>query len=409
MARIKPFRGVRPRSDLAERVVAPPYDVLNEAEARAIVARDPDSFLRVTRPEVNLPEGSDPHGAAAYASGREALNMMLMQGTLEQDRRPGFYFYGQRMGEHEQVALMALCSVQEYDRGLIKKHEYTRPDKEQDRVDHINGVNAQTGLVFLAYRQDPHVAEVIAHAMPSAPLFRVTTDDGVVHTLWRVENPSANTALEIAFANVPALYIADGHHRSAAASRVSAARGGRGGSDWFLAGLFPDDALQVLAYNRLVTELGGRDAAAFRAALAEDFTLEPVSEPAPERAGTYSLYIDGAWWRMTPKPGVVDASDPVASLDVAVLQDHVLDALIGITDPRRDERVSFVGGIRGHRFLSDAVDRGEAMAAFALYPTSLEQLFAVADADRVMPPKSTWFEPKLRGGVLVHVLESEGA
>ncbi|MCB9742543.1 MAG: DUF1015 domain-containing protein [Alphaproteobacteria bacterium] len=405
MARIRPFRGVRPRSALAEAVLAPPYDVLNEAEARAIVARDGRSFLRVTRPEVNLPEGSDPHGAAAYSAAREALQRMLAEGTLEQDAEERFYFYGQRMGDHEQVALMALCSVEEYDRGAIKKHEYTRPDKEQDRVDHITGVNAQTGLVFLAYRQSRALAEVVAAARPAQPLFRVTTDDGVVHTLWRVDDPGANAALAEAFAGVPALYIADGHHRSAAASRVSEARGGRGEAAWFLAGLFPDDALQVLAYNRLITDLGGRDAAGFRAALGERFTLTPVEDPAPPERGAFSLYLEGKWWGMRPKPGVVDDSDPVASLDVAVLQDHVLDALLGITDPRRDERVSFVGGIRGHAFLAAAVDRGEAAAAFALYPTGLAQLFAVADADRVMPPKSTWFEPKLRGGVLVHLLD----
>ncbi len=405
MASVHPFTGLRAAETLAESVLAPPYDVVSEAEARALVADNPISFLRVTRSEVDLPEGSDSHGPEAYQQAAETLRRFASEGVLVKDPVPSFYVYAQQMGEHRQAGLMALCSCAEYDQGIVRKHEFTRPDKEQDRTDHILALRAQTGLVFLAHRQTDTIASLHAAAADQEPLFTVTTPDDVVHSLTRIDDEASVAAWQGAFAELPVLYIADGHHRSAAASRASAAHPGTGSWGSFLCGIFPDDRLQVLAYNRLVADLRGRSTAEFLAALEADFELTRGVAASPERRGCAHMYLDGAWHRLTPRAGVVDLADPVASLDVAVLQDRVLDPLLGITDPRRDTRIRFVGGIRGTDVLAAAVDSGEAAVAFSLYPTGLDQLFAVADAGEVMPPKSTWFEPKLAGGVLVHQLD----
>jgi len=406
VAQIRPFRGVRPRPDLAAEVVAPPYDVLSEAEARAIVARHPSSFLRVTRPEVNLPAGVDAHGASAYTAARESMEQMLASGSLVRDETPSLYLYGQQMGEHEQVGLVALCSVDAYDAGDIKKHEFTRPDKEQDRVDHILGSGAQTGLVFLAFRQTEALRLLLAWP-EEAPLFDVTTDDGVRHALWRVADAVGLTALVDAFAEVDALYIADGHHRSAAASRVAtqlSARGVEGDHHrWFIAGVFPDDRLQVMAYNRVVADLNGHTPDGLREAIGAHFEIAPAARALPASRGVVHMYLQGRWWSLTRRAHLA-GDDPVADLDVAALQDRVLGPLLGIDDPRRSTRIRFVGGIRGPEALMTPVDAGEAAVAFSLYPTGLDELFRVADAGRVMPPKSTWFEPKLRGGVVVNPL-----
>lgn len=403
MARVRPFCGVRPRSDMAAQVVAPPYDVLSEDEARAIFAARPDSMIQVTRPEVNLPVGTDPHSAEAYAAAHLALQTLLAKGALIQEEAPCFYLYSQTWGDHHQTALMGVCSTDEYDAGTIKKHEYTRPAKEQDRVDHISGVDAQTGLVFLAYRQQPALRAALEGVL-AEPLFEVEYE-GVTHRLSRVGQAVDVRAIQVAFQGVDALYIADGHHRSAAASRVAQARKGAGNSSWFLCGIFPDDSLYCMAYNRLVLDMGGFTPRALMDRMGEHFDLAPVSEPLPPARGAFTMYLaDHGWQLVTPKAGTVDTTDPVASLDVAVLQDRVLGPLLGIEDPRRDDRVQFVGGIRGPQALQDAVDSGRAQVAFHMYPTGLDQLFAVADADRVMPPKSTWFEPKLAGGILAHLL-----
>ncbi len=401
MAKLRPFRGVRPGPGLAAEVVAPPYDVLSEAEARAIFRRQPRSFLQVTRPEVCMPEGSDAHSPAAYERARQNLEAMLADGTLIRDGAPSLYLYGQHMGAHRQLGLMALCSVDEYDAGAIKKHEHTRPDKEQDRVDHMRALGAQVGLVFLTYRQTDDLAALMTWPARE-PAFDVTTEDGVRHILWRLEDTEP---LLRAFDQVPALYIADGHHRSAAASRNAAAVGPQPGAHrWFLAGIFPDDQLQVMAYNRVVSDLSGHEPAALRGAIAEHFAIGPAPGPDPTERGTVHMYLEGRWWALTRRPHL-RSEDPVADLDVAVLQERVLAPLLGIADPRRDTRIRFVGGIRGHEALSGPVDRGEAAVAFSLYPTGLDELFRVADAGDVMPPKSTWFEPKLRGGVVVNLLD----
>jgi len=380
-------------------VIAPPYDVLTEDEARAL-AQDPRCFVRVTRPEVDLEPGTDPHCDLAYQQARRNLDELVVEGVLQLDEEPTYYFYGQVMGDHRQIGVLAGASVAEYDAGTIKKHEYTRPDKEDDWTHHMEVLDAQVGLVFLAYRSTERLSALTAELTAGEPAWRVTTDDGVEHALWPA--PLDRVAeIQAAFAELDALYIADGHHRSAAASRVHAERQ-QPSSAHFLAGLFPDDSLCVMAYNRVVHSLGGRTPQELLSAIEEHFTVEPTQEPAPDARGVFTAYVDGAWHRLVPKPGVVP-DDPVGGLDVSVLQDRVLAPLLGIADPRRSTDISFVGGIRGAKALSDAVDQGGGIA-FHLFPTGLDQLFAVADAGRVMPPKSTWFEPKLREGVVIKEL-----
>lgn len=400
MADVRPFRALRPRDDLAGAIIAPPYDVLSDAEARAEAVR-PDSFIHITRAEVDLGLDADAHGDVTYAKARENLDAWRADGRLVLDDAPTFYLYGQVMGDHHQVGVLAACPVDEYDRGIIKKHEHTRPDKEDDRTRHMEALDAQVGLVFLAHRAHAGLAAVVAQAVKAPPAWRVTTDDAVEHALW-VCPQELIAPIRAAFAELPALYVADGHHRSAAASRVFARRQDDASST-FIVGLFPDDALQVMAYNRVVHDLNGHSEAQFLHLVRESFQIDP-GEPVPDQRGVFSMYLDGAWYRLRPRPGLVDASDPVASLDASVLQDHLLAPVLGIADPRRSDRITFVGGIRGASALSAPVDAGRAAVAFHLYPTGLDQLFSVADAGHVMPPKSTWFEPKLREGVAIRSL-----
>lgn len=403
MADIRPFQGVRPADVLAGEVIAPPYDVLSEAEARAIVADNPRSFLKVTRSEVDLAEGADSHSAEAYAMARSNLEAFLSDGTMVQDSSEGFYLYTQTWQGRTQSGLMAACSVAEYDRGEIKRHELTRPDKEQDRVDHMMALDAHVGLVFLAYRDNLESVRAVMTELATLPAaWSVTTPDGVVHALTPVQGAALVERVQSAFAEVPALYIADGHHRSAAASRVCAARSGAGHSARFLAGIFPDSELRVLAYNRQVVDLNGHTPESLLTAIREHFEVTPSVAPVPEGRGHWTMFLDGQWFGLRARAGVVDEADPVASLDVAVLQDRVLGPLLGIGNPRTDPRIHFVGGIRGHEALESAVREGSAAVAFHLHPTGMDQLFGVADAGELMPPKSTWFEPKLRGGVVLH-------
>lgn len=400
VADVRPFRALRPADALAGKVIAPPYDVLSEDEARAI-AQERLSFVRVTRPEVDLPAGTDAHSDVAYAKARENLDAFMADGTLIRDPAPTYYFYGQVMGSHRQIGIVAGASVAEYDGGSLKKHEYTRPDKEDDRTHHMEVLDAQVGLVFLTYRATPTLAALTAEVTAADPAWRVTTEDGVEHALWPAPVDKVD-AICAAFREVDTLYIADGHHRSAAASRVHQNRG-VDASAHFLAGLFPDDSLKVLAYNRVVDDLAGYSSAEFMEQVGRDFLIERGVAPEPSERGRFCMYLDGEWYGLEPRAGVVPTDDPVASLDVAVLQDRILAPLLGIDDPRRSTRIRFVGGIRGHQALERAVDGGAAVA-FHLYATGLDQLFDVADAGEVMPPKSTWFEPKLREGVLTKVL-----
>jgi uncharacterized protein (DUF1015 family) len=409
MSVVRPFRGVRPDNARAHQIIALPYDVMSRAEARQMVADTPTSFLRVTRSDALLDDSISEHGEVAYSRAKQELESMKAAGLLQQDSTPCFYLYRQTWRGRTQTGLMALASVAEYDADAIKKHELTRPAKEQDRVDHIEALGAQTGLVFLAWRDNatPDCRALLARlADARAPAWTVETSDGVEHSLFVVDVADDVAAIAAAFETVGALYVADGHHRSAAASRVCAARNGAGGSDGFLAGIFPDSELQVLAYNRVVQDLNGHTEAEFLERLAADFVVAPGAPAVPDRRGQFTMRLGGQWYSLVPRDGIVPASDPVGRLDVAVLQDRVLGPLLGISDPRRDDRIQFVGGIRGAGALEAAVDSGEAAVAFHCYPTGMDQLFDVADAGMLMPPKSTWFEPKLRGGVVVHEFSS---
>ncbi len=399
MADVRPFRALRPRDDLAADVIAPPYDVLTEDEARAISV-NPRSFVRITRSEVDLAPESDPHGEAAYRKARENLDAFVTQGILVEDPAPTYHLYGQVMGDHAQVGILAAASVAEYDDGRIARHEYTRPDKEDDRTHHMDVLDAQVGLVFLAFRPTERLSRLLTELSSVAPAWEVTTDDGVIHRLWPVPVERVDD-VRAALAALDRLYIADGHHRSAAASRIHAGRGSDA-SAYFLAGLYPSDRLQVLAYNRVVHDLNGHTPESFLDAVGQVYEVHPDGPDAPTARGEVAMYLSGRWYRLVAR-AAVRSDDPVAGLDVSILQDHLLGPVLGIADPRRSQRITFVGGIHGAAALSRAVDAGAAVA-FHVYPTGLEQLFAVADAGQVMPPKSTWFEPKLREGVVLRRL-----
>jgi uncharacterized protein (DUF1015 family) len=408
MSLIKAFRGLRPTVGYETAVAAPPYDVMNEAEARAMVEGRPWSFLHISRPEVDLAEGVDPYSPEVYAKAAANLALMREQGVLAQDERDSYYVYRLTMGEHVQTGLVAAASVAAYDSDRIKKHEFTRPAKEDDRVRQIDALNAQTGPVFLVYRAQAEVDELLAKAAGGAPSLDVTAADGVRHQIWVMDDPAQVGRLDALFEAMDALYVADGHHRSAAASRVAAARRkGQAGqeSDFFLSVIFPHDQMNILPYNRVVSDLNGLSPDAFLAKVGERFSLTPSDRAvAPQRNASFGMYLQGKWYRLDLDAGRIPA-DPVAALDVSLLADLLIEPLLGISDPRRDERIDFVGGIRGLAELERRVDSGEMAVAFAMYPTSMEQLMTVADDGQVMPPKSTWFEPKLADGLVSHLLD----
>jgi uncharacterized protein (DUF1015 family) len=402
VASLSPFRALRPPEALAARVASPPYDVVSTAEARALARGNPDSYLRVSRPEIDLPEGTDEHSAPVYAKGRENLEELARRGVLVQDPEPRLYVYAQRMGDHRQTGLVACASVDEYDRDLVKKHEKTRADKEDDRVRHIDALSAHDEPVFLTYRAVAEIDRAVEDVKRAAPAYDLVTPDGVSHQLWVVPE-QAGRRIEELFRAVPALYVADGHHRSAAASRVHAARRGKPGEHGvFLAVVFPHDQMQILAYNRLVRDPKGRRPDALLAALRGVVDLEPASSARPDAPLTFGVFLDGRWWRARARPGSFDAKDPVASLDCSIVQERVLAPLFGIADPRTSKDVDFVGGIRGPEELERRVKAEGWSLALHLFPTRIEQLMQVSDAGKLMPPKSTWFEPKLRSGLFVH-------
>ncbi|HQR30998.1 MAG TPA: DUF1015 family protein, partial [Anaeromyxobacteraceae bacterium] len=396
MATLHPFRALRPAPGNAVRVAAPPYDVVSTKEARELARGNPDSYLHVSRPEIDLPEGTDEHADAVYARGARNLQDFIARGVLRPDAEPHLYVYAQRMGNHRQVGLVACASVAEYDADLIKKHEKTRADKEDDRTRHVDEMGAHDEPVFLTYRASREIDEAVARVMAGCAEYDLTTADGVEHRLW-VADPAASGAIAGLFRAVPALYVADGHHRSAAASRVHALRTGKPGEhDRFLAVVFPHDQMQILAYNRLVRDTRGRTPARVREAIAGVLDLVPASRPEPDGPLSFGVFVEGKWWRGTVRPGTYDAKDPVASLDCSLLQDQVLQPVFGIDDPRRDRNVDFVGGIRGAAELERRVKEEGWAAAFHLFPTRIDQVMDVSDAGQIMPPKSTWFEPKLR-------------
>jgi uncharacterized protein (DUF1015 family) len=386
---------------------------MNAAEAREMVAGRPWSFLHISRPEVDLAEGIDPYAPEVYAKAAENLAVMRKEGVLTQDPQPSYYVYRLTMGEHTQTGLVAAASVEAYDQDRIKKHEFTRPAKEDDRVRQIEALNAQTGPVFLVYKSDQLVDRLLAEAARETADMDVQAAGGVRHQIWLISNPEVVQQLDQAFDNMSALYVADGHHRSAAASRVAANRRagnpqhtGEEAYNYFLAVLFPHDQMQILDYNRVVRDLNGLDRETFLERVAERFRVEPAPAPVkPGQPAEYGMYLDGKWYRLRVKPELIPVDDPVASLDVSLLADNLIEPVLGISDPRRDERIDFVGGIRGLAGLEKRVDSGDMRLAFSLFATRMEDLMAVADAGEVMPPKSTWFEPKLADGLVSHLLD----
>jgi uncharacterized protein (DUF1015 family) len=411
LAAIYPFRALRPPRDRVQEVAAVPYDVVNTEEARALAAGNPLSFLHVSRPEIDLPEGTGLYSDETYAKARENFDKLKRVCPLETEREPSLYLYRLVMGEHTQTGVAACFSVDEYDRDDIRKHERTRPDKENDRTRHMLELGAQTGPVFLTYRADRRIDALVEAETKDEPLFDFNAADGVRHTLWRARGAEQ---LARCFNEVPLLYIADGHHRAASASRARASlrdqnpnHTGEEEYNRFLAVVFPDEQMQILPYHRVVKDLNGRTPEEFLAAVRERFDVTDDANPrGPGRAAHWHMYLAGKWYGLTLRGGdaLTLSDDPTSSLDVSLLQDNLLAPVLGVTDPRTDKRIDFVGGIRGTQELERLVDEGRAAVAFALHSTSIEDLLRVSDAGGVMPPKSTWFEPKLRDGILIHTI-----
>jgi uncharacterized protein (DUF1015 family) len=407
MAAIKPFAALRPRPDRAAQICELPYDVMSSEEARALAGGNPLSFLHVSKPEIDLPLATDLYSPEVYAKGKENFERLIQQGALRQDASPGYYLYRQVMGSHQQVGLVAAASCQYYLQGVIKKHELTRPDKEDDRVRHIETLNSQTGPVFLVYRANKVLNGFVAKKIGEKPQVDFTAIDGVRHTAWTLNDPQDIGLVEREFSLTPALYIADGHHRCAAAARVFQARKGAGQSGFFLSVIFPHDQVQILPYNRVLKDLNGMSPSQLLEKLDGVFILQPAAfekGSAPTRKHELGLYLEGKWHTLHFRPRFAATSDPIEKLDVTLLQKYVLEPIFGIDDPRTSKRLNFVGGIRGIGELEKLVKSGEYACAFSMFPTSIEDLMAIADAGGIMPPKSTWFEPKLRDAMFCHMI-----
>ena len=406
---IRPFTGLRPRTEDAAAVAAPPYDVLSSDEARQRAAGKPYSFLHISKAEIDLPPEVDHYAPEVYAKSAENLKKLIDAGVLFRDKTPCYYAYRLIMGSHTQTGLIAAASVADYDTNRIRKHEFTRPDKEDDRVRQIEALNAQTGPVLLAHADSDEAERLVASATAGTPIADVTADDGIRHTVWLINDADTVSRITAVIDAMPSLYIADGHHRSAAASRVAAARRGKSKPDsaeYFLSVIFPARQMRIMDYNRVVRDLNGHSVDDVLKAVGKSCNITPASGQAtPKRTGTFGMYLDGRWFNVEFKPEVIPSKDPVRSLDVSVLSEQVLGPILGIADLRRDTRIDFVGGIRGLAELERRVNNGEMAIAFAMYPTQMTQLMSVADAGEVMPPKSTWFEPKLADGLVSHVLD----
>ena len=410
MTLIKPFRALRPAPGRAAEVLAPPYDVLSSAEARERARGKPWSFLHVSKAEIDLPPATDPYDAAVYAKAAENLKAMFAAGVLIRDAAPCYYVYRLTWRGRTKTGLAAVASLADYASNRIRRHEHTTPAKEDDRVRQIEAVNAQTGPVMLGYPTAPPVDAVLNRAASGTPAFDVTADDSVRHQLWVIDDAPTIAALTQAVDALPALYIADGHHRSAAAERVAKARGGDGAHSYFLTVMFPQDQMTILDYNRVIRDLNGLSPDALLARLRQDYTVAVSDRAArPAAAGEVGMYLAGSWYRLTLRAEALakaeQSADPVERLPITLLARHVIEPLFGITDPRTDKRIDFVGGGRGLDELERLVSSGAFAVAFALYPTQMRDLMAVADAGAVMPPKSTWFEPKLADGAVSHVLD----
>jgi uncharacterized protein (DUF1015 family) len=406
VAVIRAFNALRPLADRASEVASVPYDVVNTDEARALAANNPLSFLHVSRPEIDLPDGTDIHSDPVYRRAIENFEKLIKDCPLVTEEFPSLYLYRLIMGDHEQIGVVACCSLDEYDQGLIRKHERTRRDKEDDRTHHMLVLNAQTGPVFLTYRSNRDIDTMVMETMMTNAIFDFTAPDTIQHTIWRV--PDAVRFVH-AFREIPFLYIADGHHRAASAARARAelkekSFGETGDEEYnfFLAVIFPDDQVQILPYNRAVRDLNGLSTGEFLAALKKSFEVKEDGHNMAERRGQWGMYLDGRWYTVSLRSDMPPPQGTVASLDVSILQDRLLDPILGIKDVRTDKRIDFIGGVRGPEELRRLVDEGKAAVAFSLYPTMMEDLLSVSDAGEIMPPKSTWFEPKLRDGLLIH-------
>lgn len=405
--KVKAFKAWRPAPGKAETVASVPYDVVDRQQAAALAAGNPDSFLHVVRAEIDLPTSTNPYSDAVYAEAKANLERLQNDGILIREQAPSIYLYSQQMGDHIQYGIVATCHVDDYEEGKIKIHEKTRRVKEEDRIRYVDTQNANTGPVFLAYRDSTKVNAVVEETKSTEPLYRFTAEDGVTHTVWKFSDAAL---LEAAFGEIPATYVADGHHRSASAAKVGAMRRaanpnhtGEEPYNYFLAVMFPESELKILAYNRVILSLPGSKEEFF-SALNEKFDVDANGVAVPTRPGEICMYINGKWSTLTPKQ-MPEATDPVAVLDVSILQNEVLAPLLNIADPRESNDIDFIGGIKGTDELEKRVNDGRAVMAFSMYPTSMDQLFAVADAGMLMPPKSTWFEPKLRSGLLVNTLD----
>ena len=404
MLRIKAFQGLRPAPALVSEVACVPYDVVNREESAALAAGKPHSLLHVDRAEIDLPPGTDPHSDAVYAKARGNFLALQKNGALIRESEPCIYLYRQRMGNHVQTGLAAVCHIEDYERDIIKKHEKTRRDKEDDRTRLIGTLSADTGPVFLTYRDEPAIDALVSTAQKSAPLYDLTAPDGIEHTVWRIAGGGALVEL---FGKVPCSYVADGHHRTASAARVgrerreaNPAHTGAEEYNWFLAVLFPASQLKILPYNRAVNDLNGHSKKDFLAAVVRVFSLKANGTATPAKPGEIRMYLDGAWYDLAWQPA--ENADPISQLDVTALQERLLAPILGIDDPRTSKRIDFIGGIRGTAELVQLVDSKKAAVAFSMVPTTVAQLMAIADAGQIMPPKSTWFEPKLRSGLFIH-------
>jgi uncharacterized protein (DUF1015 family) len=411
MACVRPFKGLRPVTEYVSKVASPPYDVIDSDEARILARGNPLSFLHVVKPEIDLDRSIDLYDERVYRKAKENFDRFISDKILVTDSDAYFYIYTLRMGAHRQTGLVACTSAEEYKTGVIKKHEYTRADKEADRTKHVNTLNANAGPVLLTYRSDDRIHRLIEGVVAESPEYDFVSYDGIQNTLHVVRDSGTIAAIEERFRDISALYIADGHHRSASAVRVmdlcrmeNSAHRGDEEYNYFLSVLFPHDQLQILPYNRVVKDLYGLEVEEFLARIDETFEREITDSPEPSRPKQMGMFLEGRWHRFNSREGSYPADDPVGSLDVSILMNNVLSPVLGIGDPRTDSRINFVGGIRGTDELEHLVNSGRYRVAFALYPTSVEQLLAIADAGQVMPPKSTWFEPKLKSGLVVHLL-----
>jgi uncharacterized protein (DUF1015 family) len=404
MATLKPFAALRPKPELAAQICELPYDVMSSDEARVMAEGNPYSFLHVSKPEIDLPAGTDLYLAEVYAKGNENFQKLISQGALKQDDKPNFYLYRQIMGAHSQVGLVAAASCEEYLANIIKKHEFTRPDKEDDRVRHIEALNSQTGPVFLTYRAVTAFDEFVAKKISETPAVDFTGKDGVRHTAWTISDSLDILSVENQFAQIPFLYIADGHHRSAAAGRVFQSRHGAGHSAQFLTVIFPHNQMQILPYNRVLKDLNGLTPPELLKKLEATFNILRMGSPLPARKHELGLFLNNRWHTLTFKHKLTNVSDPIEKLDVTLLQRNVLAPIFGIEDPRTSKKINFVGGIRGPAELEKLVNSGEYACAFSMFPTSIEDLMQIADAGGIMPPKSTWFEPKLRDAMFCHLI-----